>query len=379
MKTLSKTISLLRNDEQQVVANGYPDLRVNGVLGCSVECFYMQMLFDPLEEQLNLPTFTVQLRNGQRIFYREVVGQEVIGLASLKVFINNKPECVRILLGGAITGKAYGLVGKNAGVFVRRSGLNNFVGHVVLGSCDKVSALLVEVFVEFLKSYVTLVHQVKGASFDGDLAHNLGIVDLAGRKQNKSGNRASKVHERMHLESSLPVVELRPGTQLQAQLDGAAVERIYHLLKTNPQLLILVKRCGFLNQSHREVLIDTPILLLVGLRKRGFGHHLDAGSVEVSAEVKCSLNISQAGTVGELSEAHHHELVAAVEPDCVTVALVTVDTLLELVFIDERHNLRENCFSFVHGLRMASYRRPQSSEVLIEKFSKPRKLLKSNS
>ena len=66
-------------------------------------------------------------------------------------------------------------------------------------------------------------------------------------------------------------------------------------------------------------------------------------------------------------------------PDRVTVALVTVDTLLELVFIDERHNLRENCFSFVHGLRMASYRRPQSSEVLIEKFSKPRKLLKSNS
>lgn len=52
MKTWNKTISLLCNDEQQIVANGYPDLRVNGVLGCSVEGLNMQMLFDPFEEHL---------------------------------------------------------------------------------------------------------------------------------------------------------------------------------------------------------------------------------------------------------------------------------------------------------------------------------------
>lgn len=50
MKTWNKAISLLCNDEQQIVSNGYPDLRVNGVLGCSVECLNMQMLFDPFEE-----------------------------------------------------------------------------------------------------------------------------------------------------------------------------------------------------------------------------------------------------------------------------------------------------------------------------------------
>ena len=49
MKTWNKTISLLRNDEQQIVSNGYPDLRVNGVLGYSVEGLNMQMLFDPFE------------------------------------------------------------------------------------------------------------------------------------------------------------------------------------------------------------------------------------------------------------------------------------------------------------------------------------------
>ena len=62
--------------------------------------------------------------------------------------------------------------------------------------------------------------------------------------------------------------------------DGAAIERMYHLFKTDPQFFIFVKHCGFLNQSHRKVLINTPILLLVGLCKRRFGHHLDAESIE---------------------------------------------------------------------------------------------------
>ena len=50
MKTRNQTIPFLRNDEQKVVANGYPDLRVNGVLGGSVEGLDVQMLLDPFEE-----------------------------------------------------------------------------------------------------------------------------------------------------------------------------------------------------------------------------------------------------------------------------------------------------------------------------------------
>ena len=46
MKTWDQIIPLLRNDEQKVVASGYPDLRVNGVPGGSVEGFDVQMLVD---------------------------------------------------------------------------------------------------------------------------------------------------------------------------------------------------------------------------------------------------------------------------------------------------------------------------------------------
>ena len=37
MKTWNQTIPLLRNDEQKIVANGYRDLRVDRVLGGSIE------------------------------------------------------------------------------------------------------------------------------------------------------------------------------------------------------------------------------------------------------------------------------------------------------------------------------------------------------
>ena len=48
MKTWNQTKPLLRNDEQKVVANGYPDLRIDRVLGGSVEGLDVQMLLDPL-------------------------------------------------------------------------------------------------------------------------------------------------------------------------------------------------------------------------------------------------------------------------------------------------------------------------------------------
>ena len=70
MKTWNKTITFLRNNEQKVVAYGYPDLRVDGVLCRSVKGLDVQMLLNPLEEKLNLPSLTVQFRDGQRVFNR---------------------------------------------------------------------------------------------------------------------------------------------------------------------------------------------------------------------------------------------------------------------------------------------------------------------
>ena len=354
MKTLGNIETLLRNDKQQVVANGYPYLRIDGVLGCAIEGLDVKMLLDPFEEEFNLPPLTVEFSDSKRIFDGKVVGQEAIKLPSFKVLIYNESERIGILSGRVISNKSDGFIGKNTRSFVNIPRLKNFVDHVVFGSSNEVGAFLVKILVEFLERNIALIYQVESTGFNRDLIHHSGIVDFTWSEQNECRDRALEVHKRVHLESAFPMMELRPGTQFQTELYRAAVEHIYHLFKTNPQLFILVKCRGFLHQSHCKVLIDTPILLLIDFRKSGSRHYLDARPVEVSAEVKCSLNVSQTDPVGELSKAHHHELVTAVELDGVTVAFVAVDTLLELVFVNERHDLSEDCFSLVHGLRMAA-------------------------
>ena len=70
---------------------------------------------------------------------------------------------------------------------------------------------------------------------------------------------------------------------------------------------------------------------------------------------KSCLNISQAVSVSELSEAHHKELVPAIELDCMPVTFVAIDTLAEFIFGEERHKLCEDFSTLVHGLRETAH------------------------
>jgi hypothetical protein len=52
-----------------------PDLSAQGVLGSAVEILDAQVLFDPLEEQFDLPTAAIELGNSQW-WQAEVVGEK---------------------------------------------------------------------------------------------------------------------------------------------------------------------------------------------------------------------------------------------------------------------------------------------------------------
>ena len=106
MKTRLQSILLLRDDKQQVVTNGYPYLRVDSIAGCTVQGLDVQVLLDPLEEDLNLPSFSIQLCNSDCI-NREVISEESIDFSVYKVLIYNKSEVVWILLRSIKSCKLY--------------------------------------------------------------------------------------------------------------------------------------------------------------------------------------------------------------------------------------------------------------------------------
>ena len=66
---------LFDDGNQHVGGHGAPDLHLHRVLTRAQKALDAQMLFDPFEEQLHLPTTLVQRGNGQWR-HRRVVGQK---------------------------------------------------------------------------------------------------------------------------------------------------------------------------------------------------------------------------------------------------------------------------------------------------------------
>ena len=80
-------IYLLCNGKQQVVTHGNPNLCEDGVLCRSKERLDMEMLLDPFEKQLNLPTLTVKFRYCYCL-KSEIISQESVYIVGVEVLLD---------------------------------------------------------------------------------------------------------------------------------------------------------------------------------------------------------------------------------------------------------------------------------------------------
>ena len=78
--------SFFHDSDQQVSGDSDPHLSFDCVLGSPKENFDTKMLFDPFEEQLNLPALTIQVSHRVRRDY-EVVGQNAKGFVGLPIVV----------------------------------------------------------------------------------------------------------------------------------------------------------------------------------------------------------------------------------------------------------------------------------------------------
>lgn len=351
MKTWLQSILPLRNDEQQVVTNGYPDLRVDGVHGCAIESLDVQMLFDPFEKHLNLPPFAVQLCYGYRL-KGKVVCQKSVYFSISKIFIHNEPKRVGVFPDCIKTCKSDCLIRNESGLRINFSAVKNFILHIFFRPGHEPGMLKVKVLMQRIKLDISFVHKIISVWFDRDIVQNLGVMNGTFCETDKCWDGASEVHKSMHFECPFTVMKLGPWAKLKAKLYGAAVKGINHLVKVNSKLFSFVEAFGLLHQNLSKVLIYMPILLLVRFCKGGFRHNFKPGSIKVlGTEVKGRLNISQTTSVCELGKAHHQKLVPATVLDGMPVALIAANTLAEFVIGIKKHKLCEDCFAFIHCLQ----------------------------
>src|SRR5205823_2427053 len=110
---------LLDDRHQHVGADGDPDLRPHGVLRDAIEALDAQMLLDPLEEQLDLPSAPVQGANDQRR-QRKLVAQEHQVLAAFGVAIADAAQVAGVVLDGIEAIEGDGLIADESRVGIDR-------------------------------------------------------------------------------------------------------------------------------------------------------------------------------------------------------------------------------------------------------------------
>ena len=88
----------LGNDKQQIVTDSNPNLCKYSILRRPEERLDVQVLLDPLEEQLNLPALPIKLCYSERI-NDEIVRQESVHVVRGKVFVDDHAHHLRIVLG----------------------------------------------------------------------------------------------------------------------------------------------------------------------------------------------------------------------------------------------------------------------------------------
>ena len=152
-----------------------------------------------------------------------------------------------------------------------------------------------------------------------------------------------------------------------------------NLNRVSDTLVIGVKRGRLLDEDVGEVGKDTPVAFFIGIGQRAAGGGLaDAGVIEFRAEGRqTGFDVAQTFAPGQLGEGQHEKLFVGGEFANAAVAMVTGDTLVELVFGEEVEELGEDDATFVHKVenRQSAVEHPR--KVVAELKSKNDQTTKS--
>ena len=120
MKRMTAFCLKLDEREQQIIDHGGPDLCHNCIFRCTEEWFDFQILFDPLEEDFDLPARFVQVSDGtcRQI---EVVGEKLMYFPGFLIDIGHQTERLRVFFLGFQTGKPDTAVWNDPLSFLKRS------------------------------------------------------------------------------------------------------------------------------------------------------------------------------------------------------------------------------------------------------------------
>src|SRR6516162_3671282 len=222
----------------------------------------MQVLFDPFEKQLDLPSTFVKFCNRQRR-QREVVGQEhkppvVLGVVEHDATkgVGVKPRRLRAYQHDRLVApKSCRLVDPPTGS----------TGEVeaTFGSCHEERRRRREPM-KTSKIDRASVQHIKCAGLDWQMIENCHIVGFAVSNPHESGNVAVQIQKGVQLYGPFATTESRPGEQTQTKVDRGTVEGIDSLLQLHAEGFVGVELPRSTDQHLSEIGKDAPVVSAVG-------------------------------------------------------------------------------------------------------------------
>ena len=343
--------TLFQEGDAQMDGDGRPDLGAHGVGTRAVTGFAAPMLLDPLEEQFDLPATVIQRRAGQR-GHGEVVGQKDQRLAGVRIAIADAPQRRGIIFLGLPARCDDGLVEAQAGGFVHRAEVATGEAEVFPGACDEEGRTQMQTM-QAGEIQIAAIHEVERTGLPSELIQEVHVMDAAGCDNNDGGKVALEREQGVEFDGGLVLAELGPRKQREAEVNGGGVQCVGRRFEIGEERVLGVKRGGLGEEDLGEVGEEAPVALFVGIGQRTAGGGLtEAGVIKFWTERgQTGFDVAETFAPGELGESEHEEVFVSGEFADKEVAVVTGDTLVELVLGEEVQELGEDSATFVHKVK----------------------------
>lgn len=316
----------------------------NCIFRNSPKGFYMNMLLDPFEEKLHLPS--VFIKQGY-FFSTDFKPVSKIGKGSfmLRRIINNSSKKTWVFYTRLWTGKSYCLVLDNiVGAFKKILTINDFILKLSSFPNHKIGSDKID-REQTGKGKIAAIKDIPGIWLIRDLVHGIHVVNPGFGNMNKHRDLRYNIIKGMNLDSSFGLAEYFPPEEIQTQIDSGGIERIESAIKYKgpSNSLPLVNRYHFVGKLFKNLTVPIGVRFrkIVSCNNRLIKTHM----VRLRRMCRHFTNkFSKAFTARQLTIHHDQKLIPAAERLDIFVTLIINNDTIKSSLRKKFDELTENIF-----------------------------------
>lgn len=340
-------MNLIETGHHEVNASGDPDLGTNGVVTGAVKDLNSKILFDPFEEELDLPTTLVNGGDGQ-CGQGKIVRKECQAFLRLRIDKRNTAKAFRVIPLSLCGSQYYDLIAPEAGGFVNDARLAHGESGIRFASYNEESARHMDTK-EAPEIQVGTIKNIDTSNLKDHTIEEVYVMYRSFGNADKHWNRACKVDLCMQLNRRLSPSKICPRKNCETQVDSRRIHSINHLIYIQSVRLVNVQLSSLTNEDMAERFIDSPIPELICVGKVGSGDVTpDAHNITMLTVAQTSFDIAQTLSKSNLRKGHRKELIAGAHTSAPSRHRVTGNATFKLFAVEHIHNLGENQTAFVH-------------------------------